>query len=146
MGKWKTKPREYKISAEAAREQVMELITFYGVELKDDTSGSDKGITADDILDDLADYYRMGLLENKQDDTLGFCVIQHLEKGQTLTYREMKGKDRLVHSGYSMDKDYAKKAAAILGKLCGLGEDAVIALMKEDYKAASTLAFVFFVV
>jgi hypothetical protein len=146
MGKWKTKPREYKLSEESAREQVMELLEFYGVELKDDSGGSDKGITADDILDDLADYYRMGLLENKQDEKLGFCVIQHLKNGQTLVYREMKGKDRLVHSGYSMEKDYTKKAAAILGKLCGLGEDAVIGLMKDDYKAASTLAFVFFVV
>jgi hypothetical protein len=58
----------------------------------------------------------------------------------------MKGKDRLVHSRFSAEKEYPEKMAAILGKLCGLGDDAIIKLMKNDYKAASSLAFVFFAV
>jgi hypothetical protein len=140
MGKWyETKKKsDYKLSEESGQAAVMELVNFYGIEFED-TDGK-----ADDGMDMLCNYYRMGLLENKQDDTLGFCVIQHLASGQDLTYREMKGADRLVHARYDVKTQFDEKANAILGKLCGLGEDVIMKLMRDDRRAAVVLSTIFF--
>jgi hypothetical protein len=133
------KKKDYKIPVEAGREAVMELIGFYEIEFED---REDKGF--DKVMDQLAGYYRLGVLENKRDETLGFCVVQHLAKGSTLTYREMKGKDRLVHGKYDAKTQTDEKVNALLGKLSGIGEDAIASLMGNDRRAAVLLAALFF--
>ena len=145
MGKWyqTKKEKEFKLSEEAGQAAVLEFLDFYGVELE---FAKDTEESADKSLDDLRDYYRMGLLENKQDDTLGFCVIQQLESGQDLTYREMKGSDRIVADRFDVKTRLNEKVNAILGKLSGLGDDAVMKLMRDDRKAAVLVATVFFFV
>jgi hypothetical protein len=143
--KWATKKKyDYKLSKESADECVRALINHYEIEIRE-TSGDDPDII-DRNLDDLSGYYRRGLLENKEDENLGFCVIQHLKSGDTLTYRELKGKDRLVHSEYPMERQFVKKYGVLMGKLCGLAEDSMYGLTGEDYHVATSLALVFFFV
>jgi hypothetical protein len=145
MGKWydnKKKP-DYKLSEEAGRAAVLELIEFYDIEfVEGDDEKANKEF--DKLMDTLCGYYRMGLLENKQDEKLGFCVIQRLKSGQTLTYREMKGQDRLVHGKYDAKTQTDEKVNAILGRLCGLGEDAITKLVGDDRRVAVILAALFF--
>jgi hypothetical protein len=145
MSKWyqTKKEKEFKLSEEAGQAAVLKLIDFYGVELEFTKDAQD---SADKSLDNLRDYYRMGLLENKEDESLGFCVIQHLASGQTLTYREMKGSDRLVADRFDAKTQLNEKVNAILGKLSGLGDDAIMKLMRDDRKAAVLVATVFFFV
>jgi hypothetical protein len=143
MDKWYTKKKkesDYVLSKENGQAAVLELLEFYGVEMEDEEGGAENGMNM------LCDFYRMGLLENRQDEKLGFCVVQHLSSKQDLIYREMKGKDRLVHGRYDLKTQYDEKANAILGKLCGLGEDVIMSLMREDRNAAVLLATVFFAV
>jgi hypothetical protein len=137
------KKRDFKLSEEAGQAAVLELLEFYGVELE---FTKDAKESADKSLDELRDYYRMGLLENKQDENLGFCVVQHLESGQDLTYREMKGADRLVADRFDVKTQLNEKVDAILGKLSGLGDGAITKLMRDDRKAAALVATVFFFV
>jgi hypothetical protein len=142
MDKWydsKKKP-DYKLPEEAGRNAVLELIGFYDLEFdgKDDDE-------FDKLMDTLCGYYRMGLLENKQDDKLGFCVVQHVTKnGQDIVYREMRGEDRLVHGKYDAKTQTDEKVNAILGKLSGGGPDMIMKLMGVDRKAAVILAALFF--
>jgi hypothetical protein len=133
------KEPEYLIPEEAGREAVLELVNFYGIEF-----GREPDKDFDLVMDQLAAYYRRGLLENKPDEKLGFCVVQHLENGKDITYREMKGEDRLVHGKYDAKTETDQKVNAVLGKLSGLGPDAVMKLMKDDRRAAVILASLFF--
>jgi hypothetical protein len=133
------KEPEYKISEEMGRAAVLEFVSFYDVEFGDKP---DKNF--DGLMDDLVKYYRMGLLENRKDDNLGFCVVQHLKSGQDLTYREMKGSDRLVADRFDVKTEVNEKVNAILGKLSGLGDDAIMKLMRDDRRAALLVATIFF--
>jgi hypothetical protein len=141
--KWARKEDEskYKLSEESAAELVREFLDFY--EIETETGDVDQEKVIDGFIDKVAKAYRRGELENKKDDTLGFCVIQHLKNGDKLTYREMGGKDRIVMEGYDNSKVYSR-AYALLGKLCGYGEDAVKKLKGQDWKNAEALAMLFF--
>jgi hypothetical protein len=149
--KWvREKKRDYKLSEESAREEVFRLLDFYGIEIKeteniptDDEEKTEK--TIDKVLDELAEYYRRGVFENRKDEKNGFCVVQRLTNGEELVYREMQGRDRLAHGKFDAQKQYNEKVASLLGRLCGLGDDAIIKFMGDNHKAAATLALVFFV-
>jgi hypothetical protein len=135
------KEAEYKLPLEAGRKAVVELLEFYGIEM-DDTPVDGK--SPDEGMDMLCHFYRTGALENKQDSVTGFTVVQHLSSGQDLTYREMKGSDRIVIDRYDVKTQFNEKVNAILGKLSGLGEDVIAKLMRDDRRAASILSTIFF--
>jgi len=142
MSKW-AKPEnesDYKLSEESAEKAVRELLDFYEVDTTRNSIEQEQAI--DENLDLLAKAYRRGEFENNRDDTLGFCVIQHLKNGSTLTYREMGGKDRLVMEGFDQSR-FVSRCYAILGKLSGYGEDAIMKLKGQDWNNAKTLALVF---
>jgi hypothetical protein len=67
-------------------------------------------------------------------------VIRHVQSGKTLTYREIKGKDVKVLGQYKGDSE---RTYALMGKLCGPGEDAIMSLKKEDRDAAVALSVPF---
>ena len=142
MGKWDSNEDEatYKLSVESAEKSVREFIGFYEI----DTSRSDRDEEkiVETMFDDLSKAYRRGNLENKKDDNLGFCVVQYLKNGSTLTYRELGGKDRIVMEGFDNTRPYSR-IYAILGKLSGLGEDAIMKLKGQDWKCAEALGLVF---
>ena len=138
--KWARNEREgdYKLSEESASIMVRELLDFYEIDPPGDLDNN----VIDEQLDELMKAYRRGEVENRQDDTLGFCVIQHLKNGNTLTYRELKGKDRIAFEGYSENR-HVSKIHSILGKLSGFGEDAIEKLGGRDWRNAKSIALVF---
>jgi len=141
ISKWarKEKEGEYKLSEESAEEQVRELLDFYEIDPPEINSDINP---VEEQLDELMKAYRRGEIENKHDETSGFCVIQHLKNGKVLTYRELKGKDRIAFEGYSENK-HISKIHSILGKLCGYGEDAIEKLNGRDWRNARAIALVF---
>jgi hypothetical protein len=145
MGKWsrKEKESEYKLSEEIAETQVQELLEFYDVSVNDNAEEKERK-AAENNFNELQRYYRMGKLENKRDETLGFCVVQYLENGQTLTYREMKTKDLSAIEGFDENHNISR-CKAILGKLCGLGVDVIDKLNTKDRKAAFAIGLVFII-
>ena len=141
MGKWSRKEdeAEYKLSQESGEQAVRELLDFYGAGT--DNEDTPEAKKAEKALDELVKHYRRGRFENKTDENLGFTVIQHLQSGKPLTYREIKGKDIKVLDQYKGD---AERTYGLLGKLCGLGEDAIMSLKKDDRDAAVALSVPFF--
>ena len=137
----KRNEEEYKLSEETAREAVRELIDFYEIEFDEDAE--EKALkNTEKFLDKIAEFYRLGLLENKRDDTLGFCVVQRLKSGQVLTYRELKGDDPAVADKLPRDAAH-ERAWALMGRLCSLGADAVKKLKGRDKQAMLGMAEVF---
>jgi hypothetical protein len=146
MGKWynNKKAPDFRISEEAGRQAVLEFVGHYDIEFEE-TGNEKDDRNFDKCMDALCGCYRMGLLENRQDEKLGFCVIQHVSKnGQDITYREMRGEDRLVHGKYDAKTQTDEKVNAILGKLSGNGPDLIMKLMGQDRKAAVLLGVLFF--
>jgi len=143
MSKWARKEDEskYKLSEESAEAAVRELLDFYEIDTATGNVEQEKVI--DEYIDKIAKAYRRGEFENKKDDTLGFCVVQHLKNGDTLTYREMGGKDRIAMEGYDNTKVYSR-VYALLGKLCSYGDDVIKKLKGQDWKNAEALAMLFF--
>jgi len=142
MSKWARKEDESKnkLSEESAEAAVRELLDFYEVDTRRPNPEHEKIL--DEGLDDLAKAYRRGVFENKKDETLGFCVVQHLKNGDTLTYREVGGKERVYFE--SLDENKAiSKIYAMLGRLCGLGEDVIMKLKGGDWQDAKNLSMVF---
>jgi len=146
MSKWARKEdeKEYKLSEESAEKAVRELLDFYEVDTARNDPDQERAL--DENFDVLMKAYRRGDLENSRDDDKGFCVIQHLKNAHQgndkITYREMGGKDRIVMEGFDQSK-FISRTYAILGKLSGYGEDAIMKLKARDWQVAKTLSFVF---
>jgi hypothetical protein len=130
---------KFKLSEENAHEAVMELLGYY--EIDPARSDPEQEKILDEFLDRLAFAYRRGNFENKHDDKKGFTVIQHLQNGETVTYRELAGSDRVFMEG---SRNAYEKCYAILGRTCGYGSAFIEKLKGEDWKAAEALAFTFF--
>jgi hypothetical protein len=151
MGKWERRipENEYRLSEESAEAAVRELIDFYGFGVSDmEPSGEKETKTQNGVietLDKLQEYYRRGLIENRRDETNGFCVVQHTAKKNEIVYREIKPKDKTVLDGFSDTQIYAR-INALMGKLSGLGGDGLNKMGSEDYRVMEALAIVFLLV
>ena len=144
MSKWARKEdsNNFKISEESAERMVRELLDHYEIDTARSNPEQEKVL--DNNLDDLLKAYRRGDLENAKDDN-GLSIVQHLKNGDKLTYREMGGKDRIVMEGFDNSMPYSRMYA-LLGKLCGYGENVIMKLKGNDWKVAEALAVVFFMV
>jgi hypothetical protein len=148
MGKWSRKPddAEYKLSAENAELAVREFVEFYNISPDDedpvheDEAKARRGIER--TLNKLQEYYRLGKIENRRDETLGFCVVQHTSKGSEITYRELKVKDKTALDGYKDTQVYAR-VNALMGRLSGIGEDGITKISPPDYQVTEALAICF---
>jgi hypothetical protein len=136
------KQPEYKISEESAKEQVRELISHYELDFSFEQDDKDGEKATERILDALTGFYREGLIENVKDDNLGLCVVQHTGKGMLIRYREVKGDDCAVVEKYGENEKYTR-IWALMGRLCGQGEDIVKKLKGRDKQAMIGLAWLF---
>jgi hypothetical protein len=132
---------EYPLSEETAKAEVRRLIDFYEIEL-DPNVGEGAVKATEKLLDTLAKYYRLGLLENKPDDK-GFTVAQRLKNGTILTYRELAGDDVTVAQRIPPQETLAR-SYALMGRLCGYGADALKKLKGRDKDAMLGLSEIFF--
>jgi hypothetical protein len=141
MGKWSKKidEKEFKISEESAEAAVRELLDFYDIGVEDEDKNAPDFNKA---LDNLALCYRRGQLENSKDDK-GFTVIQHLKGGETLAYQQLKASHKKVLDAFK-DTETTARTYALMGKLCGLGSDAITKLGLSDLRATEALSLPFF--
>jgi antitoxin component HigA of HigAB toxin-antitoxin module len=98
-------PPAYKLSPENAHTAVMQLVDHYEVNI--DAKGDDDRLKIEKTLTELAEFYRLGYLENKATPD-GLQVIQHLqhapgkkadsktsvEVADSVVYSELTGKAR----------------------------------------------------
>ena len=141
MSRWarKVDENDYKVSEENAEKMVRELFDHYEIEITGEDTELENVLK--DIADRLLKAYRRGDIENKATDS-GFTIVQHLKNGDKLTYRELKGKDRISMENFDNTRAYSR-AYAILGKLCGYGSDVIMNLAGRDWKTAEALALLF---
>ena len=134
---------EYKLSEEAARAQVLELLEFYGIDVDAITEDERKRAT-ESMLDALVRYFRLGFLEVVKAPT--FKVVQHLQRAPgevtTIEYTEIQGKHKIVMDSYDA-KAFYKRAYALMGSLSGLGDDAMRLLRGVDLQVVEALGIVF---
>jgi hypothetical protein len=143
MGKYGRKipaETEYKISAEAAHEQIREFLDFYDVGIDD---GAEEAKTQERILDKVADYYRCGLIENGKDKDGNVTVIQHLEAGEVITYAPIRTRYKKVTDRYKRD-EYVAKTYALMGAVSGLGDRIAELKSQRDMAVVEALSTLFF--
>ena len=136
-GKWavlKPSEQKFKLSEESALGEMQRLCDYYDVNI---TALPEEQIVAvDQVLAKLLTAFKTGRLELKEDDK-GLSVIQNLRNGETLTYRELAGKDK---ARLNLNPDNLLKAVhTLMGLLCGLGEDVTGKLSGPDLKAMEGL-------
>jgi hypothetical protein len=138
MEKWRDLVPEKKhiISEESAREQLGEFCSYYEIDFDD--IAPEQSDNADRMMAKLLDYFMQGKIELKDSEEKGLCVIQHLKKGDTLTFRELKGSDRTRLQ--SAGDDATKRMHALAGILCGYGIDSIGKLPAGDLRVTETLA------
>jgi hypothetical protein len=143
MGKYGRKIQvetEYKISAEAALGQVREFLDFYDVGVDD---GAEEAKAQERALDRVADYYRLGLVENGKDKDGNVTVIQRLEGGDTITYAAIKPKYKKVTDRFKRD-EYVQKTYALMGAVSGLGDKISELKSQRDQAVVEALSTLFF--
>jgi hypothetical protein len=131
---------EYKISAEAAQDQIREFLDFYDVGVDDE---AEEAKVQERALDKVADYYRRGLLENGKDKDGNLTVIQHLETGEILTYATIRPRYKKITDRYKRD-EYVQKTYALMGALSGLGDKIMELKSPKDQAVAEALSTLFF--
>ncbi|GHV78080.1 hypothetical protein AGMMS49942_29010 [Spirochaetia bacterium] len=133
---------EPKIGEEAALAEFQKILKFYEVGI-DDATNADAKKTLEDTFDELVMAFRWGELE-LEDGEQGFKIIQHLSNGQSITYRELKAADAKVLERFDRQKEAQAASFAILGRLSGIGDDAIRVLKGQDKTNAVGLSILFF--
>jgi hypothetical protein len=131
---------EYKVSEEAAQEQIREFLDFYDVGVDED---AEEAKTLERNLDKVADYYRRGLLENSKDKDGNLTVIQHLENGDSVTYATIKPRYKKVTDRYKRD-EYVAKTYALMGAVSNLGDKIMELKSQRDQAVVEALSTLFF--
>ncbi|GHU86588.1 hypothetical protein FACS189473_5770 [Spirochaetia bacterium] len=81
-----------------------------------------------------------------EDDAQGFKIIQHCSNGRSITYRELTAADSKTLERFDRVKEAQAASYAILGRLSGIGEDAIRVLKGQDKANATGVALLFFLV
>ncbi len=131
---------DYKISEEAAHEQVDMLYAYYEIDV-DDLPDAQKQAT-EAAGRKLLKAVRIGRLEIDMDDSDVIRIKQNIRNGEPLTYREIDGKAKVAMSRKD-DGDAYGRAYALMGSLCGLGETAIVSLKSHDLAVVECLGMVF---
>ena len=130
----------YKISEDAAREQLDALFEYYEIETDELPDAQKKATEAAGLK--LLKAIRIGRLEIDLDDDDIIRIKQNIRNGEPLIYREIDGKAKVAMSRKD-DGDAYGKAYAMMGSLCGLGETAIISLKSHDLSVVECLGMVF---
>lgn len=131
---------EYKLSEEAAQEQLDSLLDYYEIELEDLPEAQRQAVKAS--VRKLVKAIRIGRLEIDFDGNGAVVVRQNIRAGEPLTYREIDGKAKVAMGNKEANDSYGR-AYALMGSLCGLGETAISQLKGPDLSLVETLGVVF---
>jgi len=128
--------KKFKLSEESARAELGKLTAFYETDLSDVTPDQETAINQ--IFQRLLIAFREGKIETNEDVEKGLSIIQHLKNGDTLTYRQLKGGDKVKLE--SAGNDPTRRMHTIMGILSGFGSDAIGKLPSGDLRVTEALA------
>jgi len=135
---------KYKLSPEAALEQVRQLLDHYKIDIDALPERRDRQ-AVEGACHKLVGYYRMGLLENAREGS-ALKVRQHLQAppGETkeLLWDKMTAKAKLATDGFDANDRYAR-VYALIACLTGLPIEAITRLEGVDLAAAEDLGVLF---
>jgi len=141
-------PEATPISEESARDQVLQLLSFYDYNIED-VADAEKKASIEELLDNLTRFFRQGRLTLDTAVPGSLKVVQNLKNtpgGMTqITYREYSGQTHLAADGKGKDKNFAAMYAAA-ASLAGLPEGAMEKLQGKDVAVMETFIAVFFLV
>ena len=142
-----SKTKKKKLSEEAAHDQVMELLDYYGIDV-DDLDGKQNKQAMVSTLNKVCGFIREGLVEIKVKDG-ALMVTQTLAKPpgdvKTIEYGEVHGKHKTAMDGKGDDSNYTK-IYALMGSLSGMGDTAVKALSGKDLSVVECIGTIFLAV
>lgn len=131
---------DYKISEEAAREQLDALYGYYEIDFNDMPKALGEALKATDRK--LVKAVRLGRIEVGTDDKGVIQVTQTTRNGEKLTYREIDGNAKIAMGGKDENDAYGK-AYALMGSLSGVGEAGIQQLKSHDLSVVECLGTVF---
>jgi len=133
--------KKFVLSEESARIEFGRLTAYYETDLSDATP--DQEIAINQILQRIFTAFRQGKIELNDNTEKGLSIIQHLKNGDTLTYRELKGYDKVKLE--SAGNDPTRRMHTLMGVLSGFGADAIGKLPSGDLRVTEALAGFFLV-
>lgn len=129
----------YVISKDAAEKVIKSITKYYEIDIDGmEDKEAKKFVKAN--YDRLVKSARLGRL--KVDFTDGITVTQILRSGEELKYREIDGKAKAATAGKEKD-DFYGRIYAIMGSLCGLGENGILKLKGVDISLCEVLGAIF---
>ena len=138
------KKRELILSEEAARDQIVELLEYYDIDVDGDTSDERANQGVEKILDKLTTFVRQGVLEVGTDDKGKIQVKHNLSGGESLVYGEINARAKVVMEKCDQNANYSR-VYALMGSLCGLGKGAIEKLPAKDLNVVEVLGTVFMI-
>jgi hypothetical protein len=144
--KFAIRKKEYLLSEEVARDQVMSFLEFYDIDVEkiEDKKQYDGMIS---IFNKLVEFIRAGLIEFKKENG-SIKIIQYIGGQGTktstgeiemITYGEISGKNKVECDGYG-EKDTYSRMYALMGSLSGLGEAGIKLLKGLDLSVVECLS------
>jgi hypothetical protein len=144
---------DFKLSEENAVAAARQFINYYRLKPPaEDTPKNIKDVTLKNFEAFVA-LYRRGVLSNKIDEQKGLTLEQKLKRGSTLTWRELKGGDKIesrkvlyvVTGGEAVitEASAARSLYVLAGRLTGHDERFVEDLPVEDVRDVEVIATIF---
>ena len=124
------------LSLESAKKEFKRFCDYYEVDADDMEPEQREAFAA--IEKTILKGIRNESIEFKEDDNLGFCIVQKLKKGAVLTYREMNGEAKLAMSSKD-ENDVPAQCYALLGSLSGEGASVIKKLRGPDLTRAERI-------
>lgn len=136
--------KKYKISQEAAMDQVMNFLERFDIDIEAiDDKKAKSGIES--TLNKMVSYVRLGLIEFIEKDG-HLTITQHLSqpKGSVtnLEYTEIAGKHKIQMDGKEETERY-QMMYSLTGSLSGIGYDGIIKLEGKDLSVVEVLGAIF---
>ena len=133
--------KKFILSEESAQAELARLMAYYETDIDDAAPEQEAAI--DQILRRILTALRQGKIELHEDAEKNLQIIQSCKSGEKLTFRELKGSDRvrLEKAG----NDPIKRMHTLMGILSGYGSDAIGKLPSGDLRVTEALAGFFLV-
>ena len=136
---------EPRLSVETAETELRRLMDHYEIGIDDAADEEENLKTVKAGFEELLNAFRWGELETGDDEKNGFHVIQHLTGKDTrdILYRELKPADAKVLTRYDRRKEGTQMTMDLMGRLSGIGADAMWTLKGQDKITMAALAMIF---
>lgn len=133
----------YVLSKESAHEQVMDLLSYYDIDVERmAASNANAGAVLERSFDQLADFIRQGRVEVVRAADGRVTVKQHVTGTDPLVYGELGAKHKLAMDRCKEGENY-QRMYNLMGSLCGLGSAAIEKLPARDLAVVEVLSTVF---